>query len=301
LYRRCIIFLTHLEEKEQKKLSQELERQEKAQQRLTTAMEKKNTSQPKAKGKKRKATMEQIAQLLADEGCYILCYSFCNFNTYSIHLYVELCCKDDNNEDAMEVLEEQPAVEQTPHSTTSLFQLNQENPIATVDSSTVSTTVENVALTSCISYGARGSRNAYSKNDLHVAALLNRCIKSAYSQWLRSAESKNSSSRHKRDTYSTLRLSCQQAGVDQLNYSQYKSNYKALLDLHNIELSTNGDGGEKSLDPASISSSLQRAQFLERFMNALMDQLCGHGSSSMSLECLLSTFTAAIDNLPESY
>ena len=63
----------YLEEKEQKKLSRELERQEKAQQRLTVAQDKKKSSQQsKAKGTKRKATMDQIAELLADEGYFLV-------------------------------------------------------------------------------------------------------------------------------------------------------------------------------------------------------------------------------------
>ena len=208
-----------------------------------------------------------------------------------------------------EALEEQASMERSPPpSTTNSFQSQhepvnalQENPSSSTTGSTVSSLpADNVALISCISYGARESRSAYTEGELHIAALLNRCMKSAYSQWLRSAESKASSSRNKRDTYSTLRLSCQQAGIEQLNFAQYKSSYKALLDLHNIELLMNVDGGERGFDPTSISSSLQRVQFLERFMNAFMDRLCGNISSSISSECL-PTFTAAIVNLPESY
>ena len=110
-----------------------------------------------------------------------------------------------------EALEEQAPMERSPLSTTNSFQSQhepvnalQENPSSSTTGSTVSSLpADNVALISCISYGARESRSAYTEGELHIAALLNRCMKSAYSQWIRSAESKASSSRNKRDTYST--------------------------------------------------------------------------------------------------
>ena len=72
--------------------------------------------------------------------------------------------------------------------------------------------------------------------------------------------------------------------------------YKALLDIHNIELLMNGDGGERGFDPNSISSSsLQQVQFLERFMNAFSlwtDYVKIFLAVHISSECL-PIFTAA--------
>ena len=62
---------------QQKLVAQELERQEKAQQKLVAATEKKKRSQKTStRGKKRKASMEQLAELLVDEGCYVLLLYF---------------------------------------------------------------------------------------------------------------------------------------------------------------------------------------------------------------------------------
>ena len=217
---------------------------------------------------------------------------------YLLTAILESRSKDDGNGDDDEMdeeLEEQPAIEELPLSEKSL-QAEKTASSAVQDTPLSATMMAPVATTSYISYGIRQSREAYSPGDLQVAALLNRCIKGAYSQWLRAAEMKVTSSRIKRDSYSTLRLSCLQAAVEQLNYAQYKSSYIALLDLHDIKLAD--DDGKGIYDPSfASSSSPQRVKFLESFMAAFMDRLSGHNTSA---ECL-HIFTAAIVNLPDSY
>jgi len=147
-----------------------------------------------------------------------------------------------------------------------------------------------------ILYGIRSSRDDYSEVDLRVAGLMNNCIKRTLNKWLRLAESKSNSSRSKRDTILTLKLSCQQAVVEQLNFAQYKGSYKSLLDLFSISI-VGGNGN--STDPAALCTNLQRVQFLERFTEELFDKLCG-GRSSLSSECL-PTLIASINNLPDAY
>lgn len=150
-----------------------------------------------------------------------------------------------------------------------------------------------------ISYGTRASRDKYSESDLHVAVLVSKAIKLAYNQWLRVAESKaSSSSRTKRDSLLTLRLSCHQAVIEQLNFSQYRSSYNALLDLFNISVV---DSNADSTDPAiMLSTNPQRVQFLERFMNKFLDRMSGGSTNNPSAECL-PALIAAINNLPDAY
>ena len=127
---------------------------------------------------------------------------------------------------------------------------------------------------------------------------MTKSTKRAYNQWLRLAESKaSSSSRIKRDSFLTLGLSCQQAVIEQLNFSQYRNNYNALLDLFNITI---GDSSGKCTDPAVLSSSQQRVLFLERFMEAFLDKLCGGSSSNHSAE-FLPALSTSINNLPDTY
>lgn len=150
-----------------------------------------------------------------------------------------------------------------------------------------------------ISYGTRASRDDYSESDLHLAEIVTKTIKLAYNQWLRIAESKaSSSSRTKRDSLLTLRLSCNQAVIERLNYSQYRSNYKALLDLFHIPVVDNSNAS--STDPAGFSTNPQRVQFLERFMDKFLDSLSGGSTNNPSADCL-PALIAAINNLPDAY
>jgi len=147
-----------------------------------------------------------------------------------------------------------------------------------------------------ISYGSRASRDDYSESDLHVAEIVTKTIKLAYNQWLRIAESK--ASRTKRDSLLTLRLSCQQAVIERLNFSQYRSNYNALLDLFHISVVDNSNAN--SSHPAVMSTNPQRVQFLERFMNNFLDRLSGVSTNDPSADCL-PALIAAINNLPDAY
>ncbi len=150
-----------------------------------------------------------------------------------------------------------------------------------------------------ISYGTRASRDDYSESDLHVAGIVTKTIKLAYNQWLRVAESKaSSSSRNKRDSHLTLRLSCHQAVIERLNFSQYRSNYNALLDIFNISVVDNSNAS--STDPAVMSTNPQRVQFLERFMNTFLDRLSGGSTNNPSVDCL-PALIAAINHLPDAY
>ena len=143
-----------------------------------------------------------------------------------------------------------------------------------------------VSTSQTISYGKRLTRDMFNADDLRVAELLNLCLKRACTQWFRVAESKTSagSNRGKRDGYTTLRLSCQQAVIEQLDFPQYRSSYFAVLDLHSIEL----DGYKSDMNVATIfSTSPSRVKFLERFVNVLLDKLCStvvepHNSLSQS-------------------
>lgn len=154
-----------------------------------------------------------------------------------------------------------------------------------------------------ISYGKRLTRDMFNADDLKVAELINLCLKRACTQWFRVAESKTSvgSNRGKRDGYTTLRLSCQQAVVEQLNFPQYRSSYFAILDLHSIEL----DGYDSNMIVATIfSTSPSRVKFLERFVNVLLDKLCSTGvepHNSLSQPNPLTQLIDSINKLPESY
>lgn len=160
-----------------------------------------------------------------------------------------------------------------------------------------------VSTSQTISYGKRLTRDMFNADDLRVAELLNLCLKRACTQWFRVAESKTSagSNRGKRDGYTTLRLSCQQAVIEQLDFPQYRSSYFAVLDLHSIEL----DGYKSDMNVATIfSTSPSRVKFLERFVNVLLDKLCStvvepHNSLSQSTQ--LMQLIDSINKLPESY
>ena len=155
-----------------------------------------------------------------------------------------------------------------------------------------------------ISYGKRLTRDMFTADDLKVAELLNLCLKRACTQWFRVAESKTSagSNRGKRDGYTTLRLSCQQAVIEQLNFPQYRSSYFAILDLHSLEL----DEYESNLNTMAtiFSTSPSRVKFLERFVNVLLDKLCStvvEPHNSLSQSNPLMQLIDSINKLPESY
>jgi hypothetical protein len=160
-----------------------------------------------------------------------------------------------------------------------------------------------VSTSQTISYGKRSTRDMFNADDLKVAEVLNLCLKRACTQWFRVAESKTSagSNRGKRDGYTTLRLSCQQAVIEQLNFPQYRSSYFAILDLHSIEL----DGYTSNMNVATIfSTSPSRVKFLERFVSVLLDKLCStvvEPHNSLSQSNPLMQLIDSINKLPESY
>ena len=84
-------------------------------------------------------------------------------------------------------------------------------------------------------YGRRSCREDYAEENFKLASVLNKCLKRACNTWSRLSDSKETS-RHKRDGYAGLRISCQQAVLEDLNFPQYRTSYLPMLDLYNISI-----------------------------------------------------------------
>jgi hypothetical protein len=84
-------------------------------------------------------------------------------------------------------------------------------------------------------YGRHSCREDYAEEKFKLAFILNKCLKRACNTWSRLSDSKETS-RHKRDGYAGLRILCQQAVLEDLNFPQYRTSYLPLLDLYNISI-----------------------------------------------------------------
>jgi len=69
--------------------------------------------------------------------------------------------------------------------------------------------------TSRLVYGRRSCREDYAEENFKLASILNKCLKRACNTWSRLSDSKETS-RHKRDGFAGLRISCQQAVLDDI-------------------------------------------------------------------------------------
>jgi len=141
-------------------------------------------------------------------------------------------------------------------------------------------------------YGRRSCREDYAEENFKLASVLNKCLKRACNTWSRLSDSKETS-RHKRDGYAGLRISCQQAVLEDLNFPQYRTSYLPMLDLYNISIEA-----EQLRDMNDFSTSSSRLKFINTFISLLFDQMSTISDNSSSL---LRTFINRIHCLPDDY
>jgi hypothetical protein len=141
-------------------------------------------------------------------------------------------------------------------------------------------------------YGRRSCREDYAEENFKLASVLNKCLKRACNTWSRLSDSKETS-RHKRDGYAGLRISCQQAVLEDLNFPQYRTSYLPMLDLYNISIVA-----EQLRDMNDFSTSSSRLKFINTFISLLFDQMSTISDNSSSL---LRTFINRIHCLPDDY
>ena len=141
-------------------------------------------------------------------------------------------------------------------------------------------------------YGRRSCREDYSEENFKLASILNKGLKRACNTWTRLSDSKETS-RHKRDGYAGLRISCQQAVLEDLNFPQYRTSYLPMLDLYNISIEA-----EQLRDMNDFSSSSSRLKFINTFISLLFDQMSTISDNSSSP---LRTFIKRIHCLPDEY
>lgn len=142
-----------------------------------------------------------------------------------------------------------------------------------------------------LSFGRRHVREAYTEDNLKLAVLLNRCIKRAYNGNLKTYSSKDYS-RHKRDAVGALRISCEQAIMDELNFPQYRTSFMSLLDLYNLDIP------EELREGVDNSNKASREKFLNIFSSLLCDRLSTDGANNtLSFD----EFAERIRSLPVAY
>jgi hypothetical protein len=141
-------------------------------------------------------------------------------------------------------------------------------------------------------YGRRSCCEDYAEENFKLASVLNKCLKRACNTWSRLSDSKETS-RHKRDGYAGLRISCQQAVLEDLNFPQYRTSYLPMLDLYNISIEA-----EQLRDMNDFSTSSSRLKFINTFISLLFDQMSTISDNSSSL---LRTFINRIHCLPDDY
>jgi hypothetical protein len=194
------------------------------------------------------------------------------------------------NSDAMSTsddqLQNESTLENVEHISSSLIQSVPREDISAGKNNPVDDTARPVV------YGRRSCREDYTEENFKLASILNKCLKRACNTWSRLSDSKETS-RHKRDGYAGLRISCQQAVLEDLNFPQYRTSYLPLLDLYNISIEA-----EQLRDMNDFSSSSSRLKFINTFISLLFDQMSIISDNSSSP---LRTFINRIHCLPDEY
>ena len=144
---------------------------------------------------------------------------------------------------------------------------------------------------SVLSFGRRHVREAYTEDNLKLAVLLNRCIKRAYNGNLKTYSSKDYS-RHKRDAVGALRISCEQAIMEELNFPQYRTSFMSLLDLYNLDIP------EELREGVDGNNKASRKKFLNMFSSLLCDRLSTDGANNT---LPFDEFAERIRSLPVAY
>ena len=144
---------------------------------------------------------------------------------------------------------------------------------------------------SVLSYGRRHVREAYTEETLNLAGKLNLCIIRAYNGIKKTYYSKEYS-RHKRDVFGALRISCQQTIMDELNFPQYRTSFMSLLDLYNLDIP------EELREGVDGSNKASREKFLNIFSSLLCDRLSTDAANNT---LPFNEFVERIKSLPVAY